>query len=93
MRVELTGKSGLHNISYRFFIRKKVSRISKYNCYTRWNKDYLICLCKVGNPACDRYNTCEVEEFEHEQFNGIKECMKHNKYKRVNRKIKQIGTQ
>ncbi|WP_318526126.1 hypothetical protein [Sedimentibacter sp.] len=66
-----------------------MSRI-KYKCYTRWNKDHLICLCKVGNPACDRYKTCEIEEFEHEQFDDIKGCMKHRKYKKEHGVVKQI---
>lgn len=61
-----------------------------YKCYTRWNKDYLICLCKVGNPACDRFKKCEEEEFEHKQFLKIKDCMKHDKYVREKGKLKQI---
>jgi len=66
-----------------------VSRIT-YKCYTRWNKEYLICLCKVGNPACDRFKTCELEEFEHDKFNGLEECMKARKYKKEHGVIKQI---
>jgi len=44
----------------------------------------------VGNPACDRYKTCETEEFEHKQFENINECMKARKYKKEHGVIKQI---
>ncbi len=63
----------------------------KYKCYTRWNKTDLICLCKVGNPACYIYKTCEEEEFEHKKYEDLTECMKHDKYKRINKVIKQIN--
>lgn len=43
----------------------------------------------MGNPACDRYATCEIEEFEYDKFKGINECMKHESYKRENRRLKQ----
>jgi len=66
-----------------------VSRI-KVNCFTRWKKDFLICLCKVGNPACDRHKTCEILEFEHDKYKDLKGCMNERKYKKVNGKVKQI---
>lgn len=60
-----------------------------YKCYTRWRKEYLICLCKVGNPACDRYKSCEVNEFELQQYKDIKKCMEHSSYKRIKKAIRQ----
>lgn len=59
----------------------EMSRISTYKCYARWDNGYLICLCKIGNPACDRFNTCETEEFEHKQYEDITKCMQHVKSK------------
>lgn len=61
-----------------------------YDCYTRWKNNNLICICKVGNPACDRYKSCEILQFEHNKYSDIKKCMQHDKYKRVNGKIKQL---
>jgi len=66
-----------------------VSRIT-YKCYTRWNGKELKCLCKVGNPACDRFKGCETEEFEHDEYKGIEECMRARKYKKQGGVIKQI---
>lgn len=60
-----------------------MSRI-KVNCYTSWKKDNLICLCKVGNPACDRYKKCSIvkTELENPKYKGIKSCFKQDRYGR-----------
>ena len=49
-----------------------------YKCYTRWKKSELVCICKVGNPACDRYKTCDIDKFKSNKFEGIKECFKNS---------------
>lgn len=54
-----------------------------YDCYTRWENNNLICICKVGNPACDRYKNCETLPFELKQYDDIKGCMNNRKYKRT----------
>lgn len=53
-----------------------------YKCYTRWNKAGLVCLCKVGNPACDRYKTCSINRFKMNKYEGIKECFKNSEKKK-----------
>jgi hypothetical protein len=53
-----------------------------HKCYTRWNKDNLICICKVGNPACDRYENCITEKFKLNRYEGIKECFRNNEKRR-----------
>lgn len=55
----------------------------KYNCYTRWKNNKLICICKVDNPACDRYKSCEELDVEIRQYDNIKGCMNNRKYKRA----------
>lgn len=61
----------------------------EYKCHTRYRKDYLICLCKVGNPACDRYPNCEEETFRNIDEENMKKLMQeHDKYKRVNGRIR-----
>jgi len=52
--------------------------LSTYKCYTRWNKGELTCICKVGNPACDRYESCEKEKAKINKYEGLKECFKNS---------------
>lgn len=63
--------------------------VSKYEFNTRWDKKTLICACLQGNPACDRYKTCEVLELTLDPYEGTKECMKERSYKRCNGAVKQ----
>jgi len=61
---------------------KKVKRIPTYKCYTRWNKGELTCICKVGNPACDRYRNCDKDKIKLNRYEGIKECFKNSEKRR-----------
>jgi hypothetical protein len=54
----------------------------KYKCYTRWSNKKLVCICKVGNPACDRYKTCDIEKFKLMSYEDIQECFKNSEKKR-----------
>lgn len=63
--------------------------MSKYKFNTRWNNKELRCACLYGNPACDRYKTCEVLELTLNPYNDVKECMKERSYKRIGGALRQ----
>jgi len=47
-------------------------------------------LCKVGNPACDRYKACDIETFNFDRYGELEKCMNHEKYKKEKGRVKQI---
>ena len=56
--------------------------MSTYKCYTRWNKGNLMCICKVGNLACDRYKSCDKDKVKLNKYDGLKECFKNSEKRR-----------
>lgn len=55
---------------------------------TFWKDNELECCCPIHNK-CSKDRGCEELEFTINPYTGIKECMKHDSYKRSNGAIKQ----
>lgn len=58
--------------------------------YTKWDVKDLECACLISNPLCNNHKKCEELELILVVYDGIEECMKHNKYKKSGGVIKQI---
>lgn len=57
--------------------------------YMKWS-DELECCCYVKNPLCNEYRNCEEIDVKFDKYDDINECMRHRKYKKERRVIKQI---
>jgi hypothetical protein len=60
----------------------------KVKLFTKWKDGEIVCTCPLINK-CNKDHGCEELDFILDPYAGIKECMKHSSYERVNGKVHQ----
>jgi hypothetical protein len=60
----------------------------KVKLLTKWKDKELVCCCPVINK-CNKEHGCEELDFTLNPYDGIKECMGHDAYKRCNGRVQQ----
>lgn len=68
----------VNKLKFRFYVNP--SEDSKY-----------VCVCNANDPLCPKgyQGHCILIKHTYNPYEGIEECMKHDSYKRVNRRLRQ----
>lgn len=66
--------------------------MEKHRSKCKFHQGKIVCASEILCSDCPEKNNCEdIDLYIDSKFEGSKDCMTHNSYKRKNRRIKQKG--